>query len=163
MRDDEGVDTVFGALVLIATCVSVSAMLFVAPSDPSSNDRNASDQEMLDYALCATILLPCEGPDGELARETTVGDCLVDLAYSRGYPGFDLRVDAARGQISPIIDFYLTRCGGWSLTLIFDDEERVEVASRSTENMAGADVFAAERVIFDSGNETCAIRVEYSG
>ena len=71
--------------------------------------------------------------------------------------------DPARFELAVAKTTKFSGFGGWSLALIFDDEERVEVASRSTENMAGSDVFAAERVIFDSGNEKCAIRVECSG
>lgn len=159
MMDDEGIDTVFGALVLIVTCMAASGMMLSMPGSTSGGVRDDGwPDACLDYALCATIKLPMGG--SSVVRDVTVGAYLVELFANHESPPSSVQVEAASGDIAGIVDFYMWKCDGWSLKITMGADEWIEVASRSPETITGSDVHIVERAICHSSDGDCAIRLE---
>jgi len=157
--DEEGVDTIFGALTLILVCMIASALLLSSPSGGTDRSRDAQwAEDCLDCILSTTIELPCGGPEDAAVTAISISDYLVRLSAGRQSSDSPQQAEVARREIALAVDFYMSRFDGWSLQLAWNGDEAFEVASRSPDAMAGSETYVVERVISESDGDRCAIR-----
>jgi hypothetical protein len=146
MREDEkGLDTVFGALILILVCLMASSALIAM--GPSSEDGSQDIQNLereYDCLLSSTLDLKYSIGGIEIDRQVSVETYAIEM-LSRS-PGNVLPpVKNASEGISSIIDFYLGGFDGWSLRLNDDHLDSIELASRGQMDVNGGNTYVLSR------------------
>ena len=155
MRPDEsGVDTVFGALILIISCMVASSIML---STPERGARGGPDSEELegqfDCILSSTIEVARPDKDGAAHRVVPISVYLMEFPAENLSPP----------DISSVVDFYMARFDGWVLQISWDDGRTAEVASRSPGAVGGSDTYVLERIVPDAGNGNRGIRLLLAG
>jgi hypothetical protein len=131
MKDEKGLDTVFGALILIMVCLMASSALiaFGTSNGPGSPDIQDFEREY-DCILSSTLNLKYSIGGSEIDRQFSVETYAIEMLS--GAQGDLLSPEKnASGGISSLIDFYFSGFGGWSLRLNDSRLGSVELASRS--------------------------------
>lgn len=150
MREDErGLDTIFGALILILVCLMASSALIAM--DPSSGQRPQDIQNLekeYDCILLSTLDLKYSVGGIEVDRPVSVETYAVEMLH-RQQGNVLSPVENASGDISSLVDFYLSGFDGWSLRLNYGQLEFIELASRGLTNSDGGNTFVLTRSLID--------------
>jgi hypothetical protein len=155
MREDEkGLDTVFGALILILVCLMASSVLIAM--DPSSGGGTQDIQDLerkFDCILSSTLDLRYSIGGIEFERLASVETYAIEMLGRS--PGNVLPpVKNASGGISLLIDFYFGGFDGWSLTLNDGHLDSIELASRGLIDVDGGNTYVLSRsLIGQNGGE----------
>jgi hypothetical protein len=150
MREDEkGLDTIFGALILILVCLMASSALIAM--DPSVGDGSQDIQDLerkYDCVLSSTLDLKFSIGGIEVDRPVSVETYAIEMLARN--PGDVLPpVKNASGVISSLIDFYFGGFDGWSLRLNDGHLDSIELASRGRMDVDAGDTYVLSRSLMD--------------
>ena len=155
MREDEkGLDTVFGALILILVCLMASSALIAM--GPSSGDGSQDIQDLerkYDCVLSSTLDLKYSIGGIEIDRQVSVETYAIEMIGRS--PGNVLPpLKNASVEISSLIDFYFGGFDGWNLTLNDGHLDSIELASRGLIDVDGGNTYVLSRsLIGQNGGE----------
>ena len=155
MREDEkGLDTVFGALILILVCLMASSALIAMGPSSGGGSQDIQDLERkYDCVLSSTLDQKYSIGGFEVDRPVSVETYAIEM-LSRT-PGNVLPpVKNVSGGISSLIDFYFGGFDGWSLRLNDGHLDSIELASRGLMDVDGGNTYVLSRPLIDrSGGE----------
>jgi hypothetical protein len=150
MRGDEkGLDTVFGALILILVCLMASSALIAM--EPSFGDGSQDIQDLerkYDCILSSTLDLKYIIGGVEFDRSMAVETYAIELLGPRNIPK---PVDNDSVGISSIIDFYYGGFDGWRLSLNDSQLGSIELASRGRVDVDTGSTYILSRSLIDRG------------
>jgi hypothetical protein len=160
-EDEEGLDTVFGALILILVCLMASSALIVM--DPSSGDLSQGIQDLerkYDCILSSTLELKYSIGGIEVDRSVSVEMYAIGM-LDPGPGNVLLPVKNASGGISSLIDFYLSGFDGWSLKLNDSHLDPIELASRGWKDVDGGNTYVLSRSLIgrNGGEESLDLTI----
>lgn len=163
-RDDRGVDTIFGALILILACMITSAAIISIPDRGVVAGPDAQLLEaQFDCILSSSIELSCPEEGEVVFRTVSVSVYLIEITgENRSLQSSGLE-DDARAEISSVIDFYMSRFDGWLLQLSWEGGRTVVVTSRSPNLVGSSDTYVLERSVPDVEGGSRTIRLMIAG
>jgi hypothetical protein len=158
--DEAGIDTVFGALVLILVCTMTSAILFSFPvSGPQEWRKNGDIENQFDCILYSTIDISFSGSGDAGRKSLTVASYLIETPTDASPLQSNGLEEGARDEISDVVDFYMSRCAGWLLQISWENNCTKEVASRNQAAVGGSDTYVLERTVPDPDHGSRRIRL----
>jgi hypothetical protein len=150
MREDEkGLDTVFGALILILVCLMASSTLIaIAPSFGEESQDIQDLERKFDCVLSSTLDLEYSIGGIEIDRLGSVETYAIEMLGRS--PGNILPpLKNASGEISSIIDFYFGGFDGWSFMLNDGHLDPIELASRGQMDVDRGNTYILSRSLID--------------
>ena len=155
MREDEkGLDTVFGALILILVCLMASSALIAMDPSSGSGSQDIQDLERkYDCVLSSSLDLKYSIGGIVVDRRVSLETYAIEMLGCS--PGNVLTpVKNASAGISSLIDFYFGGFGGWSLRLNDGPLDSIELASRGLMDVNRGSIYILSRsLIGQNGGE----------
>jgi hypothetical protein len=146
MREDEkGLDTVFGALILILVCLASSSALIAMGQSFGGEPQDIQDLERkYDCVLSSTLDLKYSIGGVEFDRRVSLETYAIEMLCCS--PGnIPPSVENASGGISSLLDFYFGRFDGWSLRLNDGPLDSIELASGGLMDVNRGDIYILSR------------------
>ncbi|HUW42805.1 MAG TPA: hypothetical protein VMW02_01065 [Thermoplasmata archaeon] len=143
--DEKGLDTIFGALILILVCaMSSSVFIAVTPSFGDISQDILDLENKYDCILSSTLDLEYSIGGIEIDRPVSVETYAIEMLCRS--PGNVLPpVNNASGEISPLIDFYFGGFEGWTLRINEGHPDQIELASRGRMDANGGNTYILSR------------------
>jgi len=162
--DERGIDTVFGALILILACIVTSAVLLTFPDAGSQDWRETRVlEDQFDCILSSTVEMASSESGNATRKSLSVSTYLIEIYVdpsSLQSPGSE---ESARAEICKVVDFYMARCAGWLLQLSWENNSTKEIASRNPLAVGESDTYVLERAVPDPEHGSRRIRLLVAG
>jgi len=162
--DERGIDTVFGALILILACMVTSAVLLTFPDAGSQEWRETRDLEaQFDCILSSTVEVAASESGNATRKSLSVSTYLIEMSTDSSILQSSGSEESARAEICKVVDFYMARCAGWLLQLSWENNSTKEMASRNQLAVGESDTYVLERVVPDAEHGSRRIRLLVAG
>jgi len=162
--DKRGIDTVFGALILILACMVTSAVLLTFPDAGSQEWREARDLEnQFDCILSSTMEIASSESGNATRKSLSISTYLIEISSDPSVLQSSGSEESAGAEICKVVDFYMARCAGWLLQLSWEDNSTKEITSRNQLAVGGSDTYVLERVVPDPEHGSRRIRLIVAG
>lgn len=158
MREDEsGVDTIFGALILIMVCLMTSSSLIVMEPSHDSELEDVQDYEVkYDCILSSTLHLEYDIGGIRFERIASVEKYAVEL-LDGDQAKVLLPSKNASQEISSLVDFYFGGFEGWSLRLNCSQQNPIDIASRGWISHAGESNYILSRSFIENDGKEASL------
>ena len=144
-EDEEGLDTVLGALILILACLMASSALVSLDHTFVEAEQDIRDLEgKLDCVLSSTLELNYTVGGIEIERQVSVERYAIEVSNSISGDVVPPAQNVS-GEISALMDFYFSGFDGWSLRLNCSTCDPIELASRGLMAADGGSTYILSR------------------
>jgi hypothetical protein len=144
-EDEKGLDTIFGALILILVCMMASsALIAMGPSSGDGSQDIWDLERKYDCILSSTLNLKCLVAGVEVDRQVSVENYAIEM-LDRGPRNVLSPVNNASVGISSIIDFYCSGFECWCLRLNDSHLGSIELASRGRMDVDPGNTYVLSR------------------
>jgi hypothetical protein len=159
ISDEDGLDSVIGAIMLILVCMACSALLLSIDNSHGRNDETEAFEKRFDCVLSSTVELSFAEYGMDATWMTTISNYLVDLSSLDENDGGMKVSNQSMNAIAEVIDFYFGRYDGWSLVIKFEDNCTLTVAARTPETIENSGTRVMERPIFHAEGGLLSIKL----
>lgn len=146
IRGTGGMDTVFGALVLILVCFISSSIIVSMPTGSHDHSPDiASLESRFDCVLYSTIELDyCFGGHA-FSKTVTICAYSIEMSQPDGRNPAIGTINDVSEEVRNIVDFYFSGQVAWFLGISVPGSEKTTVSSRGSVEQQGVDVIMLDR------------------
>ena len=158
IRDDAGLDTVFGALILILMCLGTSSLLMLSSPFEEAAGPDIGDLEReFNCILSSTFELRYSFEGVEALRTLTIGSFVLEESQKGFGSNSSASVGEASNSIETIIDFYMSGFDGWNLRLIGNTGPLALLSSRGESDQGGVNAYVLTRSLIGPNREVMSL------